>query len=248
MTAAPQTTAQTKSKPRPAAPVHRRKPIRLAPLTARLADVEIGTKSVPAPYQPGLYETVPYNRRVDVLEEERANHRISVSQYETGRIIQAIFERASGAKLGSGGWSQGGSRDQTIAHELQIIYAIEDAETVKRYVTRVERAIGTVGTRFLRQILADRVSFAQYAAARGKAGERGLAQVAGHFRILLEGLDDAWAARGATVLEADAEGEMHPRIRAEGATPEACETDERGRMVPRGHGHRWGRTRAECEA
>ncbi len=218
----------------------RKKPVRLAPLTAGQTEIEIGTKSVPAPYQPGSYETVAYNRRADILEEERSNKRISVSQYETGRIVQAIFERASGAKLGSGGWSQGGSRDQTIAHELAIIYAIEDAETVKRYVDRVERAIGAVGARMLRQILCERMSLRQYAEHRGKSGERGLAQVAAHFRLLLEGLDEAWAARGATIFEDDKKGEAHPRVLAERARPSQVETDERGVVVPPGKGYRWG--------
>lgn len=223
-------------------PRRRRPPARPRTLTARELEMEFGEKIVQAPWEAGAQECVKVNRRVDVLEEELANRRIGLSQYETGRIVQAVFERASGARLGSGGWNAGGSRDQTIAHELAIIYAIEDAETIQRYVRRIERAIGVVGTRFLRAILAERTSLKSYAAARGKSGERGLAQVAGHFRLLLEGLDEAWAARGATVFEEDAKGELHPRILAQRAAASSIETDERGRVVPKGKGFRWGRS------
>jgi hypothetical protein len=49
---------------------------------------------------------------------------------------------------------------------------------VQALVRKIERAIGTVGARFLRQIVVERSTFAQYAAARGKRGERGVSQVA----------------------------------------------------------------------
>ena len=219
----------------------RKQPVRLAPITARDTYVDVGTKLVADPSEYGSFTHAPFNRRVDVLEDEISNHRISTSQYEIGRIIQAVFERASGARLGSGGMGEGGSRDQTIANELKVIYAIEDAETVRRYVARIERVIGTVGARFLRQVLADGTTFAQYAEARGKGGDRGRNQIGEHFRLLLEGLDDAWAARGAAIFEEDAKGEAHPRILAQRAQREATETDERGRVVPQGQGYRWGR-------
>ncbi|MCJ2112961.1 hypothetical protein MKK64_17410 [Methylobacterium sp. E-025] len=161
---------------------------RLGPLTARHVDVEVGEASIADPYAPGSFRTGQVNRRVDVLATEHGAGRITESQFLVGRMIQAVFERGSGAKLGSGGWNPGGSRDQTIAHELQIIFAIEDAEKVKKFVGHLERAIGAVGVRFLRAILSEGQTFTTYAAARGKAGERGAAQIAGHFRLLLEGL------------------------------------------------------------
>lgn len=236
-----QSTTQPK-KLRPSVAGRRRKqPVRLAPLTARDAYIDVGTKMVADPSEYGSFTHAPFNRRVDVLEEEISNRRISTSQYEIGRIIQAVFERASGARLGSGRMGEGGSRDQTIANELKVIYAIEDAATVRRYVSRIERVIGTVGARFLRQILADGTTFAQYAEARGKGGERGRNQIGEHFRLLLEGLDDAWAARGAAIFEEDAKGEVHPRILAQRAQREATETNERGCVVPQGQGYRWGR-------
>lgn len=242
MPATKQSTTQKQPKGRITVAGRRRhQPVRLAPVTARDLTLDLGTKLVADPLEPGAFTHAPFNRRVDVLEEEISNRRITTSQYEIGRIIQAVFERASGARLGSGGMGEGGSRDQTIAQELKVIYAIEDAETVKRYVSRIERVIGTVGARFLRQVLADGTTFAQYAEARGKGGDRGRNQIGEHFRILLEGLDDAWAARGSAIFEEDAQGEMHPRILAQRAQREATETDERGRVVPQGQGYRWGR-------
>ncbi|MCJ2107872.1 hypothetical protein MKK70_21330 [Methylobacterium sp. E-041] len=161
---------------------------RLGPLTARDVNIEVGEASIADPYAMGSFRTGQVNRRVDVLATEHGAGRITESQFLVGRMIQAVFERWSGAKLGSGGWNPGGSRDQTIAHELQIIFAIEDAEKVKKFVGHLERAIGAVGVRFLRAILSEGQTFTTYAAARGKAGERGAAQIAGHFRLLLEGL------------------------------------------------------------
>ncbi len=182
------------------------------------------------PLEPGKRLLASVNRRVDILEDERSHGRITVSQYETARQVQAVFERATGARLGSGGWDIGGSRDQTIAHELQIIYAIEDARVIRALLVRVVKAVGFVGARFLKSVLADRQTFAQAAEARGKAGERGTSQVASHFRILLEGLDEAFASRGLA-------SEVERFFRTEDTGEE---TDAHGTVVPAGHGHAWG--------
>ncbi|MGY2052396.1 hypothetical protein [Methylobacterium sp. JK268] len=201
---------------------------------ARLAAVATAVVAIDDPLEPGKRLLATVNRRVDILEDERSHDRITVSQYETARQVQAVLERASGARLGSGGWDVGGSRDQTIAHELAVIYAIEDARLVQKLLARVERAVGTVGARFLRAVLADRMSFGAYAQARGKGGERGTAQVAAHFRLLLEGLDEAFVARG---VASDIERWFR--------TPDTGEeTDARGRVVPAGHGEAWGADQA----
>lgn len=137
------------------------------------------------------------NRRVDILADEFSKRRISRAQFDVGRMIQAVYEKASGSR-GSQFWGEGGSRDTTVAHELAIIYSVETAERVRKFTARLERAIGSVGARFLRAVLVERLSFAQYAQARGKGGERGTAQVAAHFRLLLEGLTEAqYTASGA---------------------------------------------------
>lgn len=218
---------------------------------ARKQVVPTATVAIDDPLDPGKRLLATVNRRVDILEDERAHGRISVSQYETARQVQAVFERASGARLGSGGWEVGGSRDQTIAHELAIIYAIEDARTVQRLLGRVTRAVGEVGARFLKQILADRNTFAAYAQARGKGGERGTAQVAGHFRLLLEGLDEAFASRGLAADlqdlgagETDRQGKGKPGRYAAQAAPSGEETDGSGTVVPAGHGEAWGEDQA----
>ncbi|MGF3026534.1 hypothetical protein ACQVP2_27390 [Methylobacterium aquaticum] len=186
--------------------------------------------AVDDPMEPGKRLLASVNRRIDILEDERSHGRITVSQYETARQVQAVFERASGARLGSGGWDIGGSRDQTIAHELQIIYAIEDARVIRALLGRVERAVGWSGARFLKAVLADRATFAQCAVARGKSGERAVAQVAGHFRILLEDLDESFASRG---IASDIERFFRTEDTGE-------ETDATGTVVPAGHGHAWG--------
>ncbi|MGG3814228.1 hypothetical protein ABEV34_21650, partial [Methylorubrum rhodesianum] len=81
--------------------------------------------------------------------------------------------------------------DQTIAHELAIIYAIDDAERVRKFTARLEQAIGGVGVRFLRAILAEGQTFAAYAARTGRgSGERAATDVAKRFRWLLESLTE----------------------------------------------------------
>jgi hypothetical protein len=103
-----------------------RRPI---PLLGRDRDL-VSRANMPDPDEPGAFRDVQVNRRVDVLAQELASERI---EFEVGRIIQAVFERDSGARLGSGGWNAGGSRDQTVAHELATIYAIDDAEQVRKF-------------------------------------------------------------------------------------------------------------------
>ncbi|GLS44386.1 hypothetical protein [Methylobacterium brachythecii] len=193
--------------------------------------VQTSVCAVSDPFDPARRLQVSVNRNVDILEVERSHGRIQVSEYETGRQVQAILERASGARLGSSGWDISGSRDQTIAHELAVIYAIEDARLVAKLKDKIVRAVGTPGARFLAEVLVGGKTFAQYAAARGRSGERGTAGVANHFRILMEYLDEAFAAEGVK----DVTREWFFR-----AEPSSEPTDEKGRVVPKGHGHVWG--------
>ncbi|MBB2959864.1 hypothetical protein [Methylobacterium sp. R2-1] len=198
------------------------------PARRQSADTTVG--AVDDPLEPGKRLQATINRRVDVLEMERGHGRITVSQYEVGRQVQAILERASGARSGGGMWNASGSRDQVVAHELSVIYAIEDARLVAKLKGKIIRAVGVPGARFVGEVLTGRQTFGQFAEARGKAGDRGTACVAEHFRILLEYLDADFAAEGvATVVD---------RFFRTESTGE--ETDERGRVVPAGHGHAWG--------
>ncbi len=148
-------------------------------------------------YEPGAFAAALMNRRVDILAQERSTGRITRRSSRFGRMIQAVYERSSGARLGSQRFEPNPSRGRTVAHELAVIYALEDADRVNRFTARLERAIGAIGVRFLRAILAEGHTFASYATARGKSGERGAAQVGAHFRFLLEGLIEAQhTARG----------------------------------------------------
>lgn len=189
--------------------------------------------AVADPYEPGGRIQVSINRRVDLLEEQRSHKRISVSEFETGRQVQAIIERASGAGLGSGGWGAGGSRDQTVAHEIAIIYAVEDARLIQQLMSRIVQAVGSVGARMLRDLLGGTMSLRQYAEARGKSGERGVAAVGAQFQFLLQALDESFSAFG-----------VAQEIRAFQGEKTGEETDARGVVVPKGHGYRWGRKRA----
>ncbi|MGF3026927.1 hypothetical protein ACQVP2_29435 [Methylobacterium aquaticum] len=185
----------------PARPVpagrRRKRNMRAQPVTAREREIQVANGSVPDPYDPKRFTTVPMNRRVDLLAQERSTGRITEAQFTVGRMIQAVYERGSGARLGSPSFEPRASRDQTVARELAVIYALEDANRVTRFTARLERAIGAIGVRFLRAILAEGHTFASYAMARGKAGERGAAQIGAHFRFLLEGLTEAQhTARG----------------------------------------------------
>ena len=195
----------------------------------RTRNADLATVAIPDPMQPGKRLLANVNRRVDVLEMERSHGRISETAYEAGRQAQAIFERASGAGLGSAGWERV-SRDQVIVRELSMIYAVEDARLVAKLKAKVVRAAGVPGARFLHEVLTGRKTFGEFADARGKGGDRGTAYIAEHFRILLENLDAEFAAEGVlSVQKRFFQGER---------TGE--ETDARGKVVPAGHGHAWG--------
>ncbi len=200
------------------------------PVRGKRGPIETAAVAVDDPWTPGGRSLAAVNRRVDVLEMERSHGRLTVSQYEVGRQVQAIFERASGARLGSMDFGVRGSKDMTIAHELSVIYAIDDARLVAKLKDKVVRAVGVPGARFLHEVLTGRQTFAQFAEARGKGGDRGTAYIAEHFRILMENLDEDFAAEGvANVQERFFQGQK---------TGE--ETDARGRAVPAGHGQYWG--------
>jgi hypothetical protein len=199
------------------------------PVRGKRGPIEMAAVAVDDPWSSGKRTMASVNRRVDVLEMERSHGRLTVSQYEVGRQVQAIFERASGARLGSMDFGVRGSKDMTIAHELSVIYAIDDARLVAKLKDKVVRAVGVPGARFLHEVLTGRQTFAQFAEARGKGGERGTAYIAEHFRILMENLDEDFAAEGVASTIQGFTGER---------TGE--ETDAKGRLVPAGQGHAWG--------
>ncbi|GJE29750.1 hypothetical protein [Methylobacterium organophilum] len=188
MTASAIKTATT-SKKISASAERRRRAERTLARTARDRNVVVGRRVVPNPYNPNERMTVQVNRNVDLLAAERAAGRLDEAHYLVGRMCQAVWERQAGARLGSGGWNQGGSRDQTIAHELQIIYAIEDAAKAEAFNETVARAIGWTGVRLLKRFLIEGATFEGYAGLG--ASDRMVGKVAYRFRMLLEDLTEA---------------------------------------------------------
>jgi hypothetical protein len=160
----------------------------------RSSNIAIAIGAVPDPFDRRARVLATINRRTDLLELERSRGLISEAAYRTGRTLQQAFEKAS--RIGSGGqWSERERVDAAARHEDAIGYSLEDAKKMRALMQRLERAIGVIGARFLRQIIGDRVTYSQYAVARGRGSERGAAQIAAHFRILLENLADEWAAK-----------------------------------------------------
>lgn len=200
------------------------------------------TVAVADPFEPGKRIQATVNRRVDLLEYERSHGHLTVSQYETARQVQAIFEKASGARntrdvdLGDVRISDPSRRPETL--DIDFIRAISNAREVEALMHRIRRAIGETPAHFLRDLLSRAGTVKDYVKARDPlAGEREITKVAIRFRYLLEVLDEAFAARG--LVQRDADG--NPLIRAERGEATGEETDERGRMVRAGRGYRWGR-------
>ncbi len=152
--------------------------------------------AVPDPYAPRERILAAANRRVDVLEEERAHGRISEAAYQIGRIVQAVFERARRPSGAGSQWAPRDRIDAGFAHELAIVLALEDAQKIKAYLGRIAATVGMIDARLLRHVLGDGLSYAQCAAARGRGGERGRLYYAARFRDALEELAVRWAATG----------------------------------------------------
>lgn len=214
---------------------HRANQLRRNPPTARRTEIDERPVVLEDPIEPGKEVCATLNRRVDILEYEKAHRRITEQQYCLGRIVQAVFERSSG-RIGSGGFNAGSRVDMVTANELRMIYAVDDARVVRAYMDRITRALGHIDMRILRQILGERLTFAQVAEARGRAGRQGTSYYADRFRDALAALGEAWAAKG----QAQYDDEGNRRISGDRAAPTGEETDAVGVVVPRGHGKVWG--------
>lgn len=174
----------------------------LATANSRQA-VHITTGAVQDPLDPSGKSriVVSINRRVDLLEEERAaNARdedlgISEGAYRTGRQIQRLFEK--GARVGSSSnWSGGDRVNAADVHEEAIGYGIMDAAERNRMAAAIVKEVGQIGFRRLRALLAEGKTYLQVAEDRGRGGDRGRRWVAESFRSDLEALADAWSATG----------------------------------------------------
>jgi hypothetical protein len=224
------------------APKAQRKPISVANARAGQTITALGDAhaviAVPDPYDPAARIQATVHRNVDVLEYERSRNFITVSEYETGRIVQAVLERAEGSHIGSPGFEPSGSRDVTLKNHLRMARNIDDARVVRDLMAKIEGAVGASGARALRAFLTHEQSFAAYAAARGKESRREVGHVAWYFRSLLQAVDEAFAAHGA----------RNTVERAFRGAAESVSTDERGRVVPKGQGFRFGGDEGDSNA
>lgn len=135
------------------------------------------------------------NRRVDILEKERSNNRLSEAAYLTGRILQEKFERASG--IGGSNWMGASKQDPMVQHELRVLAAVISAEDITKTMTRIRSRLGYMDARLIQRVIGDRMSFGQCAEVTGKNGERGAGYIGTRFREALEDLAESWTARGA---------------------------------------------------
>jgi hypothetical protein len=162
----------------------------------RSPNVDVAIVAVPDPFSARERILAAANRRVDVLEDERSHGRISEAAYQVGRLVQAVFERGKGPRGAVAQWTQGDRVDAAFAHEHAIVLGLDDARKIKAYLERLSNAVGMIDARLLRHLLGERMSFAECAAARGRAGERGARYYASRFRDALEVLAQRWAAKG----------------------------------------------------
>lgn len=166
------------------------------PVTARDTHVEPIAQVMDDPFEPGGKLEVQVNRRTDILKEERSHSRISEAAFVTGREVQAVFEKAQRRAMPARNWLGGDRVDAADAHEESIAKALDAAQAADREMGRLIQAVGEIGARFLREIIAEGVSFADYAARRGWSGDRKVTYVAVRFRGSLEDLAEFRAAEG----------------------------------------------------
>lgn len=128
----------------------------------------------------------------DLLETEMKHGRISESAYRVGCAIRIAYD---GERAGD----QPNERvDTSIDTDRQMVASLDRALRRVALQGHIERLVGVIGAKMLREILIEDMSFATYAAHVAKRpGERGTAYVAGRFRSLLEEMAESWAAHGA---------------------------------------------------
>jgi hypothetical protein len=130
----------------------------------RVGHVAIATVAVadPAPDPnggPGQRVLAAVNRRVDILEHERAHGRISDEAYFQGRIVQALFER--GGLSGGSTWHDSPRVDAEVAKELAIIRRIAGARAVEGKIEQLRDVLGTTDAAIVRQVLGENRSYAE---------------------------------------------------------------------------------------
>lgn len=170
----------------------RRAALALPRPTARDLEVEEGARFVDDPFQPGAKEAVTVNRRVDILEIERAGKRITEGEFGVGRQLQTVFE-AAGRIGSSSNWLSGAGpvtaerKDARIVRDVVAAKAADDA--MARLSARMGRTLAEV---FRKLLLAP-----GYKAHLGMlASDRQVAATAERFRTLLSIAADEFAAVG----------------------------------------------------
>ncbi len=154
-------------------------------------NVRTALVAIPDPLSPKQRLQATVNRAVDVLEMERSHNRIGEAAYRVGRSIQSTYENI---REGEGEVNE--RVDTSLDPDRQMVASLTNAQRRVALHGHLERLVGVIGARFLRSILVEGVTFAEYAARSGKGGERGTAYVADRFRWMLEDVADSWAARG----------------------------------------------------
>lgn len=146
------------------------------------------------------------NRRVDLLEDERAHGRISEAAYREGRLLQRVFElrnRIGPASAGGGSHLTGDQKASGMHERLADLmdragFANEtNPKKSSGHLGWVQQQLGMIDYRLVRRLLGERKSYAECAALEGKSGERGVSYVAHRCRDALEALADAKSAKGA---------------------------------------------------
>jgi hypothetical protein len=125
-------------------------------------------------------------RRTDILKDEESQGHLSAEAVRIGRMIEAVFEWRSLELNSQSHWREridnSGSPDLSAVH-------LDRTTVIATYEQWLQKQVGELGIAFLRQILAERMSYAEMAKAqRGNTGERGKSYVAYRFRTYLEEL------------------------------------------------------------
>jgi hypothetical protein len=93
------------------------------------------------------------NRRVDILEHERSHKRITAAAYRTGRVAQAVFERAHLG--GASTWAEGSRVDTSRAKEMAIVRKLLNSRTIKAHLEWIRDVLGSTDAEVVRQVIGE---------------------------------------------------------------------------------------------
>ncbi len=139
--------------------------------------------------------------RIDLLDVERRAGYLTEAAFQTGREVEAMFERMN-RMTGGGQWSEGDRVDPATAAEVYTLMGIEGAMKVNAFLGWLLRHLGRPDTLLLWRVLGDRLTLQQAAVAAGRLDRRGYRYTMDRFRDALVVLADAKAAKGREVRRA----------------------------------------------